>query len=94
MVKFDAEGYEYIIVFDWRETHIISNNSDVGFNYASVKVDIKTLAEELVNDIRNDLNEWVDFAYRDLSDKERESLTNEFLRLCDLIERRIKNVHT
>ena len=94
-IKFDAEGYEYTIVFDWMYAHIITDCfENVGFTYTSIKIDVVDLAKELVNDIKNNIDEWVDFVPLDLSDEERELRKNKLLCLCDFIERRIRNVHT
>ena len=42
-VKFDAEGWDYIIVFDQFETHIICYNFEGEYNYYTIDINLKGL---------------------------------------------------
>ena len=87
-VKFDAEGWEYIIVFDWCETHIITESGD-GFELVTVNIDRDVLARELLADVRRDVVAWAMFPSDDFDEpgiKEREI---QLLALCDVLEKSI-----
>lgn len=98
-VKFDAEGWEYIIVFDLFNTHIISDKLDEdegifysveGFNYFSIDTDYRELAKELISDIRRDVDGWSTwFSYRDMSEDEISERKENLLILCEMIEKKI-----
>lgn len=87
-VCFDAEGYEYTIVFDLFYTHIILENPDEdGFNYFSIDIDIDDLAKELISDIRKDIDGWSTWlSYHDMTKEEIFERKEELLDLCDFIE--------
>ncbi len=91
-VCFDAEGYEYTIVFDLFYTHIISSKSDgEGFNYFSIDINIDDLAKELISDIRRDIDGWSKWLC--YSDKPEDNIFERkrfLLNLCDSLERCIK----
>lgn len=55
-VNMDAEGWEYIIVFDRFNTHIIEYKDDM--EYYSFEIPVSTLANELYTDISEHLYEW------------------------------------
>src|SRR5574344_1231695 len=55
-VEFDAEGWEYIIIFDWFKTHIITENDN--FELKTIEVNRDNLAKELVDDILRNIDEW------------------------------------
>ena len=54
--KLDAEGWEYTIVFDWHETHIIIEKDD--YELKTIKINRDDLAKELIEDIRTNINDW------------------------------------
>lgn len=56
-VKFDAEGYEYILVFDFSVVHIIKDADD-GYKLSSQEVSYPSLIEELIGDIRREIDGW------------------------------------
>lgn len=88
--KFDAEGYDYIIVFDEHETHIITE-TDTGYELKTVETTPGELARELVADIRNDISGWSRWLdYGDMSDDELQERTKDLSVLCDILERRIQ----
>lgn len=88
-VEFDAEGYEYIIVFDTWETHIIHNTFD-GEEYRLITIEIalKDLIRELIADIRRDLKEWSEWGY-DISCDEIEERKLDLNAWCNVIEKRL-----
>ena len=94
-VKFDAEGWDYIIVFDQCETHIISTNpNDVdtyfgNFDYHIIEIDRDELAKELITDTRRDIDEWCGFYYGDETEDFISERKKDLLALCDAIEKRL-----
>lgn len=88
-VAFDAEGWEYTIVFDDFATHVISDNCDEGYIYSSVEVKPADLAKELIADIRRDIDGWADWAFEP-SDDEVGERKKDLLVYCDILEKRIK----
>lgn len=94
-VKFDAEGWDYIIVFDQFETHIITTNpNDVdtefgNFDYYTIEVDRDELAKELITDIRKYIDYWTKWdGYCENADYVEER-KKDLLVLCDVIEKRL-----
>lgn len=94
-VKFDAEGWDYIIVFDQFETHIITTNpndvdTDFGnFDYYTIEVDRDELAKELIADIRKYIDHWTKWdGYCENADYVEER-QKDLLVLCDVIEKRL-----
>jgi len=91
-VKFDAEGFDYIVVFDVFETHIITESSyDDGFTYFTFATDIDRLALELVEDIRRDIEAWSVWTdYGGMPEEERLERRADLLAACDILEKRAK----
>lgn len=56
-IKFDAEGYEYILTLDTGMVHVITEQ-DEGYKLHSEEVDFKQLAKELASDILRDIDGW------------------------------------
>ena len=86
-VQFDAEGYEYIIVFDLFETHVITTKDKT--TYTTIDVTIEDVVKELIKDIRNDLDLWAGWTPRCSEDQ----LSERKLDLqvwCNVIEKRLK----
>lgn len=78
-VKFDAEGWDYIIVFDNYGTDIISDRHidfTSEYHYRPSKVYKKDLALEVANDVEAELEGWTDWlpnvGNEDLSEREKE----------------------
>ncbi len=46
-ISFDAEGWEFIVVVDWYDTHVIINNTDAKYEYKTIEVKKEDLAKEL-----------------------------------------------
>ena len=86
-VQFDAEGWEYIIVFDTWETHIISNDSEREHNYYTIEINLKDLTRELIADIRRDLDEWSKWCSD--SDYETEERKADLDAWCNVVEKRL-----
>jgi len=89
VVRLDAEGWEYLIVFDLYETHIITE-TDEGFSLTTVTVTLRELAQELVSDIRENLSLWSVWTDCDGDgyDEEKEERSKDLSALCDITERR------
>lgn len=86
-VKFDAEGWWYLIVFDDFWTYIIEEADET--KLYRIKIDREELARELVEDIRRDINDWTMwFDYRGTEDYYSER-KKDLLVLCDIVERRL-----
>ena len=87
-VKFDAEGYEYIIIFDWFETHIISDKED-DYTHTVVSIDRDELAKELISDILNNLPDWASWYYCRMTEDQIEERKKDLTVLCEILERRL-----
>lgn len=95
-VKFDAEGWDYIIVFDQFETHIISTHinalsfdEDNYFSYHTIEVDRDELAKELISDIRKYIDHWTKWDGYCENAAYVEDRKKDLLVMCDVIEKRI-----
>lgn len=87
-IRFDAEGYEYIIVFDTYQTYVITSKEDDELTVLDATY--QKLAPECVVDIRRDLDTWVDFQVDEYQGPAKmQKRKDEICRLCDLIESRI-----
>lgn len=58
-VRFDAEGHEYIIIFDWCDQFVITDRDTPELTRIDMK--LKDVAAALVRDIRKDLDLWAAF---------------------------------
>lgn len=58
-VRFDAEGHEYIIIFDWYDQFVITDRDTPALTWIDMK--LKDVAAALVRDIRKDLDLWAAF---------------------------------
>lgn len=87
VVEFDAEGWEDIIVFDCLDTYILTDKSGET-QLISLNTNIHKLAQELAQDIRDNLNAWVWWPCWFESNDEREipKRTEELLKLCADLE--------
>lgn len=93
-IKFDAEGWDYIIVFDQFETHIISTaphslKAQDSYSYYTIEVDRDELAKELIADTRRDIDEWCGFYYEDETEDFISERKKDLLVLCDVLEKRL-----
>ena len=87
-VRLDAEGWEYIIVFDRYSTHIITLDFYGQWKYTTVDIYIKDLIKELIGDIRKDLDLWAEWGF-ELSDYVIEERKLDLEAWCKVIEKRL-----
>lgn len=83
-VRFDAEGYEYILVFDTYQTCVITSKD--GNELTVLDVDYRTLAAKCITDIRRDLDAWAAFMYSDANSEVLQKRKDDMLWLCDTME--------
>ena len=57
-VSFDAEGWEYIVVFDWCRTYVIDGFEDEEEKLYSVEKGVGEMSLEIYNDINNYREYW------------------------------------
>lgn len=57
-VKFDAEGWEWILVMDDFDIHIISDDCVEGFTYCNYEVDRDDFVQKVISDILRDIDDW------------------------------------
>lgn len=86
--QFDAEGWEYTIVFDRYETHIIHCDFEGEYRYYTIEISIKDLARELLSDIRKDLDSWAEWPFS-ASEEEICERKKDLAAWCDAIEKRL-----
>lgn len=90
-ISFDAERWDYIIIFDRFYTHIISDSVDdfgeAAFKYRSIEINKDEIAKELISDIRKDIDGWSNWlSYWDMSEEMILGRKNKLLSLCENIE--------
>lgn len=79
---FDAEGWDYTIIFDWLEIHIIISKDS--FELKTIEINRDELAKELVEDIRNNIDEWASWIdYGDIDEKRKQLRKELLLATCD-----------
>lgn len=93
-VRFDAEGYEYILVIEWTHMYVIYQDysflRQMGMKPAEselvdVKVDCDALARELIADIRGDVEAWAGFSC-DCREEDVPARCEALLKMCDELE--------
>lgn len=91
VVSIDAEGYEYIIVFDQFNTHIIMEDAEVDrYSLKTINIGYRELARELIEDIRRDLKEWARWMdYGMMPENEQEERARELVSKCEILEGRL-----
>lgn len=81
VISCDAEGWEYLIVLDINNVHIIEYREKTEFY--TFEIDTKELANELIFDIEDNLDVWVHW---DVEDEilvfEKESLKDGYVGYC------------
>lgn len=87
-VEFDAEGWNYIIIFNSFETHIISDKDDT-YTHTCIEVDHRDLAHELIADIMENLDDWARWSYYIMSEDEYEDRKKDLTVMCGILERRL-----
>lgn len=92
-VEFEAEGWNYIIIFNSFETHIISerepHDENDGYKYFTVEVDHRDLAHELITDIMENLDDWAAWPPCIMSEDEYEDRKKDLAVMCSILERRL-----
>ena len=91
LATFDAEGWEYTIVFEWLYTHIITNK-DGEHKLYTFEIGRDQIAAELIKDIRENLDGWacwVDFDRHRMSDDQFNERKADLEVYCDMIEKRM-----
>lgn len=89
-VKFDAEGWQYIIVFDMYHTHIICYDfeNDGHYKLCTIDIDLKDLIRDLISDIRRDIDKWSKWGF-DRGYEEIEERKFDLEAWCNVIEKRL-----
>jgi hypothetical protein len=87
-VKFDAEGWEYIIIFDMRKIHIVTNDFNSDYKYDTIEISLTDIAKDLIADIRKDLDAWSEWGFN-MSEDEISERKKDLSVLCKMIERRL-----
>ena len=90
LATFDAEGWEYTIVFEWQHTHIITNKDDE-YKLYSFPIGRDQIATEFIADIRENLDDWAEWKHwggfmSEDEFKERQANLEWF---CEQIEKRM-----
>lgn len=86
-VKFDAEGWWYLIVFDDFWTYIIEE-VDESRLYV-VEINRTEIAKELIADIRRDIDDWTHWLCYDDTEDYLSERKKDLLVLCDVVEKRL-----
>lgn len=60
VILFDAEGYEWMMVLNQFEQHILRETGE-GWNHHTLNIKIKDLAAPIVQQIADDVDEWAAF---------------------------------
>lgn len=84
-IKFDAEGYEYTLVFDLGVVHIITEQEN-GYALCSEELDCKQLGKELISDILQEIDGWTKWlSYAHYSDAELAEREEELRQLAETL---------
>lgn len=86
-VEFDAEGYEWKLVFDGEKVTIITEKDET--EITNLDVSKKDIAKGIIDDIRHDVRDWVNFVYWNLDEAAQKERENELLTLCKQLEKLI-----
>ena len=86
-VEFDAEGYEWKLVFDGEKVTIIPEKDET--EITNLDVSKKDIAKGIIDDIRHDVRDWVNFVYWDLDEAAQKEREDELLTLCKQLEKLI-----
>ncbi|MCC8045816.1 MAG: hypothetical protein LIP12_09995 [Clostridiales bacterium] len=88
-VRIDAEGWEYLLIFDKYDSYIIEEKDDPSLHH--IDLNLNNIAKELISDIRKDIDEWTDwFSYRDSTEEELLERKERLLKLCNILENMIE----
>lgn len=86
-VEFDAEGYEWKLVFDGEKVTVITEKDET--EITNLDVSRKDIAKGIIDDIRHDVRDWVSFVYWDLDEAAQKEREDELLTLCNQLEKSI-----
>ena len=86
-VEFDAEGYEWKLVFDGEKVTVITEKDET--EITNLDVSRKDIARGIIVDIRHDVRDWVNFVYWDLDEAAQKEREDELLTLCNQLEKSI-----
>lgn len=86
-VEFDAEGYEWKLVFDGEKVTVITEKDET--EIANLDVSRTNIAKGIIDDIRQDVRDWVNFVYWDLDEAAQKEREDELLTLCKQLEKLI-----
>lgn len=86
-VEFDAEGYEWKLVFDGEKVTVITEKDET--EITNLDISRKDIAKGIVDDIRHDVRDWVNFVYWDLTTSEYTKRETKLLDMCDKLEKMI-----
>lgn len=86
-VEFDAEGYEWKLVFDGEKVTVITEKDEI--EIINLNVSRKDIAKGIIADIRHDVRDWVNFVYWDLDEAAQKEREDELLTLCKQLEKSI-----
>lgn len=87
-VSFDAEGWEYIVVFDWCRTYVIDGFEDDEEKLYSVEKGIGEMSLEIYNDINNYREDWYSWSAYSGSAEE----ISEHKEKLDILLKRLREV--
>lgn len=59
-IKFDAEGWEWILIIDDFDIHIITDDGDYEeqFTYCNYEIDRSDFTQKVISDILRDIDDW------------------------------------
>lgn len=86
-VEFDAEGYEWKLVFDGEKVTVITEKDET--EITNLDISRTDIAKGIIDDIRHDVRDWVNFVYWDLDEAAQKERENELLTLCEQLEKLI-----
>lgn len=89
VVDCDAEGWEYKIVIDFFEVHIIESKE--GYKYYSFDIGAGYLASELIKDIEKNIEEWSKWDYCGDSEEDYLSAKKRLKYKINLLKKFLKN---
>lgn len=71
----DAEGWEYLIVFNWYEIFVIEQKDEN--KLFSFDINVRDFANEVIKDIEEHLYDWSLWSYSVSEEKDRKDAENE-----------------
>lgn len=92
---FDAEGYEYILVFDkgLKCVHILTHDENAEWKYQTVECPVDELALEFASDVIAHIDDWAEWFDSDLSLEKRcqryVDISKDCLRLVEMVKREV-----